>query len=135
MDLSNLQRLSKIITIWLLVWYFLGFLYMVISFLPSVSVWNIQESLNFEDSSLNIESKSIVQVLVSAALWPIILVALLTVGLLIGGEVVGYEYSSNIPLLILLYYIKVVQAFLILFLTGILSGIIALLLIRQRIFK
>ncbi|MFX1336759.1 MAG: hypothetical protein ACFFAM_20150, partial [Promethearchaeota archaeon] len=127
--------LSKIITIWLLVWYFLGFLYMVISFLPSVSVWNIQESLNFEDSSLNIESKSIVQVLVSAALWPIILVALLTVGLLIGGEVVGYEYSSNIPLLILLYYIKVVQAFLILFLTGILSGIIALLLIRQRIFK
>ncbi|MFX0016903.1 MAG: hypothetical protein ACFFB2_19605 [Promethearchaeota archaeon] len=135
MDLSNLQRLSKIITIWLLVWYFLGFLYMVISFLPSVSVWNIQESLNFEDSSLNIESKSIVQVLLSAALWPIILVALLTVGLLIGGEVVGYEYSSNIPLLILLYYIKVVQAFLILFLTGILSGIIALLLIRQRIFK
>ncbi len=82
--------------------------------------------------SYNIESGSIVHAIVFSAIWPIICGIFFTVGLLIGGEFVGYEYSLNLPLLIILYYIKVIQLYLPVFVIGFISGIITSIFVKNR---
>ena len=136
---SKYQSISKFILLWLVIWYLIGFLYMFISVLPSVSIWSIQESITYEGNFLigssDIESGSIVHALFFSATWPILCGFFFTVGLLIGGEFVGYEYSSNLPILIILYYIKVIQLYLPVFVIGFISGIITLILAKNRIIR
>ncbi|MFX0181450.1 MAG: hypothetical protein ACFE95_00100 [Candidatus Hodarchaeota archaeon] len=129
---SKYQSRSNYILLWFVIWYLIGFLYAFISGLPSVTTWNIQESLTREGSSTIIESGSIVHILVFSATWPIIYGAFFTVGWIIGGEFVGTGASSNSPLIILLYYIKLVQYSLPIFVIGFISGLIALIPVKIR---
>jgi len=130
---SKYQSLSSYILLWLVIWYLIGFLYLLISGLPSVSTWSIQESITREGSSTIIASGSVVHVLVFSATWPVIYGALFTVGWVIGGEFVGTGVSSNSALIILYYYIKLIQYSLPIFVIGFISVLIALLLAKIKI--
>lgn len=120
--------------LWFIIWYFMGSLYVFISALPSVSFWSIQESIttegNFIMGSYNIESGSIVNALFLSILWPIVLVSLFAFGWLLAGEYVGYEYNPHSPLIIIIYFIKLTQYYLPIFVIGFISSIITLILVK-----
>jgi len=110
---SNFVVLRSYLPSWLILWYFLGCLYMFISGLQSVTIWSIPEPIINEGDFFSTHSQefhpgSIGHLILFSALWPIEVGVLFTFGLLLGGEIVGYEYSSNLPLLIILYYIKMI---------------------------
>ena len=121
--------------LWFIIWYFMGSLYVFISALPSVSIWSIQESItmegNFIMGSYNIESGSIVNALFLSILWPIKLVSLFAFGWLLAGEYVGYEYNLHSPLIIVIYYIKLTQYYLPIFVIGFISGISTWILVKS----
>jgi len=134
---SNFVVLRSYLPSWLILWYFLGCLYVFISGLQSVTIWSIPEPIINEGDFLithsqEFHSGSIGNLILLSALWPIIVGVLFTFGLLLGGEIVGYEYSSNLPLLIILYYIKAIQSCLPLSLIGLISGFIVFLKSRIR---
>ena len=135
-SLSKYQSRAYFMLLWFIIWYFMGSLYVFISALPSVSIWSIQESItmegNFIMGSYNIESGSIVNALFLSILWPIVLVSLFAFGWLLAGEYVGYEYNPHSPLIILIYYIKLTQYYLPIFVIGFISGLIALILVKVQ---
>jgi hypothetical protein len=115
---------QKYFIFWLFFWYILGFIYFLVYSLPTVTIFNLEESLIIEGSTIVIADYSIVKVLIFAVIWPLLLGVLSTVGVLLSAEVVGYDYSSNPLLLILLYYGKLLSDYFFIFILGILSGIL-----------
>jgi hypothetical protein len=96
---SRYQYRTKVLLLWLIVWYIGGFLYMLISFLPQVTIWSLEESITIEENfivgSIDIESGSIVNAFILAAIWPILCGFLFTGGWILAGEFVG---NSCFPL-------------------------------------
>ncbi|MFX0123510.1 MAG: hypothetical protein ACFFAE_07695, partial [Candidatus Hodarchaeota archaeon] len=98
---SKYQTFVRYFPLWFMIWYFLGFIYVLIITLPSVSNWSIQESITREGTlfmgSYHIESDSIVNALFLAILWPFLLLVLYTIGWMLAGDVVGYGYDPSSP--------------------------------------
>ena len=133
-DQSKYQTFVRYFPLWLLIWYFLGVIYVLVITLPSVSNWSIQESITREGTlfmgSYHIESDSIVNVLFFAILWPVLLLILYTIGWMFAGEIVGYAYDPSSPTIIIIYYVKLTLSYLPIFLIGLLSGLIVLILVK-----
>lgn len=127
---SRYRYRTKAILLWLIVWYIGGFLYMLISFLPQVTIWSLEESItiegNFIVGSIDIESGSIVKAFIFAVIWPLLCGVLFTGGWILAGEIVGNSVSRSSPIVILYYYIKLVQVYLPLFGIGFISGLITI---------
>ncbi|MHA1968808.1 MAG: hypothetical protein ACW964_13515 [Candidatus Hodarchaeales archaeon] len=133
---SKYQSGTRYILLWFAFSYLFGCLYLFISILPSVSIWSIQESIiikgNFFIGSADIVSGSIVNALFLAILWPIHLVVLFGFGWLLAGEIVGYEYDSSLPLVFLVYYIKLTQLYLPIFVIVFVTGLIMWIIVKKR---
>ncbi|UCG02268.1 MAG: hypothetical protein JSW11_22085 [Candidatus Heimdallarchaeota archaeon] len=133
---SKHQNFVQYYPIWLVIWYFLGFIYVLISVFPSVSNWSIQESITREGTffvgSYNIESGSIVEALFLSILWPIFPMILYTFGWMLAGEFVGFEFDPSSPIILVFYYLKLTQYNLPIFVIGFVSGFIVLIFVKRE---
>ncbi|MFW9854895.1 MAG: hypothetical protein ACFFFG_07525 [Candidatus Thorarchaeota archaeon] len=132
-DISIKYRpIGFVLPLWIVIWYLLGILYFFILAQPSVSVWSLADSITIESlsgNSFSINNGSIVHSIFSAVLWPVILFALITVGWLIAGEMVGSLYDSTSPYIFGIYYTKLAQSYLPIILIGFISGLTAFILV------
>ncbi|MFW9777840.1 MAG: hypothetical protein ACFFE8_03220 [Candidatus Heimdallarchaeota archaeon] len=108
------RPIGFVLPLWIVIWYLLGMLYFFILALPSVSNWSLADSITIEglvNGSFAIKDGSILSAIFTAIAWPVILFALITVGWLLAGEMVGPGYDSTSPDIFVVYYAKLTQSF------------------------
>ena len=122
----------KYLSLWIVLLYGLGSLFLVIQALPNITIFSIENSLIREGSKIILADHSIVKAITLGLLWPLLLGVQLTFGVFLSAEVVGYEYSSNLPLLFALYYWELFLEYLPIALIGVFCGAFVFVLYNKN---